>query len=651
MTPLPSRRNGHGRVARYLIVAVGAVAALVVGLLVALALLADSVIRKAVVDQASARTGREVTIEHLQIQPFSYAPRVRVSGVRIANADWANADRLADLEAGEVAISLPHLVIGRVVIPHLELERPRAFLERNAAGRGNWVFKDEPEVSAGTPVLPAVRSLRVTDAYGELVEGGRKSFVRLNVERRDDPGLSLAASGEGNWRGAPVKLKARAGAMDELVARGHPYPLQIEVASGRATLSYDGVMRPGDEAEPFAGRVCARGQDLSDLRDLAGMPLPHTKPYDLAAHLARRADGWHVDDLAGRVGTSDVRGTLALTTHGERPFLHARLDSKLLDLADLGGFVGATPNKPNPAAKSGRVVPGGGFDARGLQRFDADVTLKAGRLLQSDKLPLDQFEAHLVLDQGRLALDPLNFGVAKGKVSSRVGIDVRRQPMAATGDMRFEGLRLSELLPRSGGEAGGIGAVDGRAKLSSRGMSTGELLGHLDGEGGLVIRGGEMSNLLLEIAGLDGGEAVRFLVGGDRRVAIRCGVASFKTTKGVLRSEVFVLDTQDTKITGDAVVDLAQETMQISFYPQPKDPSIAVLRAPLHIKGPFAKPAVSVDKTAIATRAGAALLLGMVNPFLALVPLVETGGGEDADCSALVKDVSASKDLGRTPRQ
>ena len=112
-----------------------------------------------------------------------------------------------------------------------------------------------------------------------------------------------------------------------------------------------------------------------------------------------------------------------------------------------------------------------------------------------------------------------------------------------------------------------------------------------------------------------------------------------------------MLDTQDTKITGEARVDLGEEVMQVSFYPQPKDPSIAVLRAPLHIKGPFAKPSVGVDKTAIAARAGAALLLGMVNPLLALIPMVETGGGEDADCGSLVRDVSAGKDVGRSPKQ
>jgi uncharacterized protein involved in outer membrane biogenesis len=641
----------RGRMLRPILTGIGVAVALVIALLGAVAFLDDTLIREAVVKTLAERTGRDVAIEHLRIQPFSPAPRVKVSGLRIGNAEWAKARHMAELDDGEVAISVAHLLIGRIVLQDVRLQGPRLFLERDARGRSNWAFGDRESAPQRSRTLPAVRSFRVADAYGEILEGGRRSFIRLTVDRIDDAERPVAASGEGEWRGAPLKVSARAGAVDTLMAGSEPYPLVIEVESGRATFAYDGEMRPADPAQPFAGRVRAKGRDAWDLRDLAGISLPHTKPYEITARLARREDGWHVEDIDGRVGASDLRGALSLLERGDRPFLQARLSSKRLDLADLGGLVGAPPQRPNSAKRSDRVVPDEPLDMRGLNRFDADVLFEAERFLQSARLPLDRLRAHLVLDHGRLTIDPLDFGVAKGTVATRVRLDARRQPMTASADVRFERLRLAELLPRADGSAGGTGAIDGRAKLTSRGGASDALLAHLNGDVGLVMRGGEMSNLLLEIAGLDAGEAVKFLVGGDRRVPIRCGVASFKAVDGVLNSEVLVLDTQDTKITGEARVDLGREMMQISLYPQPKDPSIAVLRAPLHIKGPFAKPSVGVDKTAIAARAGAALLLGMVNPLLALVPMVETGGGEDADCGALVRDVTAGKDVGRSPKQ
>ncbi len=649
-TPRPHRQRGG--IARRLAIGAGIVVGLVVLLLAAVAALDDTVVRKAVIEAAEARTGRDVEIESLQIQPFALAPRVRVSGVRIANADWAQAEHLATLAAADVAVSLPHLLLGRLVLPHVRLEAPHAYLERDRDGRGNWSFDDDQEPSDAPRTLPAVRSVSVQDGYAELREGDAKSFLNLDVAHdASESGLPIAASARGEWRGAAITAEARAGAVDDLLAGSRPYPLRVAATSGRAQFSYDGEMRPDDPAQPFAGRITASGRDLWDLRDLAGVPFPHTKPYEASAHLARRADGWHVTDLDARVGRSDLRGTLSLTSREGRPFVSVRTESKLLDLADLGGLVGAKPGQGEANPKPGEVVPEKPFDTRRLTEFDADVALQAQTLRQTANLPLDHLDARAVLREGRLTLDPLDFGVAKGKVDAAIRADARAQPMAVEADLAFQRLRLAELLPRGDNSAGGVGAIDGRAKLASRGNAPDELLGRLEGELGFVIRGGDMSNLLLEIAGLDAGEAVRFLVGGDRKVPIHCGVASFKAKNGVLTSDVLVLDTEDTKIGGEARIDLGAEQMRIDLYPQPKDPSIAVLRSPLHIKGSFEKPQVGVDRTALAARAGAAILLGMVNPLLAVLPLVETGGADDTNCNALVADVTRKRDVGRSPSQ
>jgi hypothetical protein len=43
------------------------------------------------------------------------------------------------------------------------------------------------------------------------------------------------------------------------------------------------------------------------------------------------------------------------------------------------------------------------------------------------------------------------------------------------------------------------------------------------------------------------------------------------------------------------------------------------------------------EKTALAGRAGLALLLGAINPLLALAATIETGPGQDADCTDVLK--------------
>lgn len=59
--------------------------------------------------------------------------------------------------------------------------------------------------------------------------------------------------------------------------------------------------------------------------------------------------------------------------------------------------------------------------------------------------------------------------------------------------------------------------------------------------------------------------------------------------------------------------------------------------------GTFSDPSVAVEKGPLALRAGAAILLGMVNPFAALIPLIETGPGTDSNCAELLASVEKAQ--------
>ena len=72
----------------------------------------------------------------------------------------------------------------------------------------------------------------------------------------------------------------------------------------------------------------------------------------------------------------------------------------------------------------------------------------------------------------------------------------------------------------------------------------------------------------------------------------------------------------------------------------PKDFSPLTLRTPLLVGGSFANPQVSADAGPLTLKLGAALLLGLLNPLAALIPLLDPGNADEAqrgaaDCLAL----------------
>jgi uncharacterized protein involved in outer membrane biogenesis len=199
--------------------------------------------------------------------------------------------------------------------------------------------------------------------------------------------------------------------------------------------------------------------------------------------------------------------------------------------------------------------------------------------------------------------------------------------------------RLAQLFPTVRLMQDSTGLVGARLRLAGRGNSVAAMLASASGDLGVAMAGGDVSNLLIEYAGLDGGEALRFLVGGDRKTAIRCAVGLFKVQDGVAMSRTLVFDTEDTNIGGAGRLDFRDETLDVTLRPQPKDRSILSVRSPIRLRGTFAQPTVAVERGPLAARAGAAVLLGLVNPLAALAATIETGPGTDSDCETLLASV------------
>ena len=70
-----------------------------------------------------------------------------------------------------------------------------------------------------------------------------------------------------------------------------------------------------------------------------------------------------------------------------------------------------------------------------------------------------------------------------------------------------------------------------------------------------------------------------------------------------------------------------------------RDTLLRSVRSPLYLQGTFSKPDVSVDKGVLAMKAGGAIALAAVAaPIAALLPLINTGPGQDSACGKLLAD-------------
>jgi len=602
--------------------------------------------------RVTAATGREFSIDGDLGVDLGLTPRIRADRISLANPPGARAKRMATLERLELRIKLLPLLRGRVELPYVDLQTPRLALERDATGKGNWVFDTKKE--SKEPVrIPLVRDLRVENGELKVHEPALRTDLRLSLNSgKPAPGETrapLLAKGEGSYRGRPFKLDGRVDSPLDLQDKEHPYHVDVRAEAGETHAHASGALLGQLQLDDFDILFEMAGADLGDLYDLLGIALPQTPPYALKGRLGHvvnsAGDVWSYRKFAGKVGDSDVAGDASIDVGGERPMLKAELVSRLLDFDDLAGFLGATPSiaanetaseeqrrKAAEQKAKPRVLPDTAFNLDKLRVMDADVKLRAERI-DAPKLPLEKMSAHLHLNDGVLKLEPLDFMAAGGKIASRITLDARNPIIDTTAVADVRGLELGKLFPTVQITRKGAGLLAGAMALKAKGNSVADMLGGADGNIGLVMGPGHVSNLLVELAGLDVAESLKYLINKDRQTPLRCAYADFNVEGGQMGVRALAFDTSDTVIFGQGNIDLREEAIDLRLVPQPKDKSPVALRVPLKIGGTFKDPSFHPEAGPLILRSAAAAALYSVAPPAALLALIETGPGENIDCT------------------
>jgi len=154
-----------------------------------------------------------------------------------------------------------------------------------------------------------------------------------------------------------------------------------------------------------------------------------------------------------------------------------------------------------------------------------------------------------------------------------------------------------------------------------------------------------VSHLMVEGAGIDVAQALGMLIKGDDALRMNCAVADFGVKDGVLRPNAALIDTRDSLISVGGSVSLAQEQLDLRAVVEPKDFSPLALRSPILVRGTFAAPKVSLEAAPIARKVAGSVLLGLITPLAAVIPLLDFGDKKDAEedgCRTLVRNFKAS---------
>ncbi|MDP3489522.1 MAG: AsmA family protein [Phenylobacterium sp.] len=647
----PEARQGYRRTALW---SGGVVGAVILALGLFLLLFDWNLLRGPIGAFASARLGREVVLAgDLEAKPWSLRPQATVNGLSIGDPEWAGDGKTLEIERLTVQMELLPLFRGRTILTRLELTRPVARLRRDGEGRATWDFsrpgaKDEPVD------LPAIRRFIIEGGQLEVIDDQRDLRFSGGVEAQEvrggDAGFSL--TGDGELNGEVFRLRVNGGPLIN-VNPDEPYPFDVDIRAGATQVTAKGALPEPFDFGRFGLDLTAEGPDLSRLYAITGLALPNTPPYRLSGRLVREGQIYRLDDLGGRLGDSDLSGSLRVDVSDDRPFLSADLSSRRLDLDDLATLFGGAPSvgagetASEPQKEMARrlraeqrLFPDATLQVDRIRSMDAELTYRA-EAIEAPNLPLRGARVHLTLKDGFLDADEVVFSLPQGAFAGRISLDARPDVPITDLDMRLTRARLEQLLPAAeGGVAPLSGDLLGRVQLRGAGASVHRAFANAEGEALLVVPQGEIREAFAELIGINVTRGLGLLLTDDQsRTPVRCAVAHFKGTKGVLRADHIVFDTGPVLGRGEGEIDLGRERIDFRLDGEPKEPRLIRLMAPVTVSGPMLSPEVGVEAAGAIVQGGLAVALGVVAaPLAALLPFIDPGLAEDAACGALISE-------------
>ncbi|MBL26169.1 MAG: hypothetical protein CMM50_01270 [Rhodospirillaceae bacterium] len=625
---------------------------LVVGVVLLIAFFDWNWLKGPITAFGSDRTGRKVEIlGDIDVPHLSWTPLVSFKRVRLGNPDWAKDENLAEIEELRFRIDIKALLGGTVKLPEVDLIGPDIRLLKDAEGRKNWDFSSVGTVDATLPDdrtdVPVVDHIAIENGrlrYDDAPAGFslEADVGTLEGERGAGSG-KIQIAGKGTLQGAAFDLDVTAGSIEALRSGAAPYPVDFSFEIGETRAKGSGQIADPVLFDGIDMTVAIAGSNAERLYDYFNILAPATPPYRLQGHLIGNDGVWRFESFDGTIGNSDLAGDIVFDNSGERLHISGDMHSKEVDFIDIGPLIGVSEQtyaearaeedipaegeqqtaEPDGAEEDEDpyILPDAPLRIEGVRSVDADVKYAVDRIVAPDA-EWGNVLVNVKIDDGVLALDPLTADFAGGRIESVVTINAQDRPVVTDYDIAVVKARLERVVARAGLEADASGDFHLRLKLTGRGDSVRESLGSSDGRVVLAVGDGNLSALIVELAGLDVGESLLLVLSDDTQdtTALRCGIGILDVAKGVMTLKNFVLDTADANVTGAGTIDLGEELVDTRFQAHPKDPSILSIGSPVHIQGRLSGVDWSISLPEVIEE----------------MPFVSLGLANDNDCSGMI---------------
>ena len=606
----------------------------------------------------SSLTERQVKVAgdfQLYFNPFNV--KFLAEGMTVSNPAWASKPNFFESKLIDTTIATWTLLFGKRRVNWLQLVGGNVDLEWDAQSKRNtWTFGD-PNKKAEPFELPLIRAaivqgtnIRYRDPVLQL-----NADIKVETVKAADTQFAndVQFSGNGTMRAKPFTVAGSLMSPNETITGGKNQ-LRLEARAASTVLVVSGTLPGATEIEGADLKMGARGPNLSILFDFLGVAIPDTRTYRITSNLTKRGAEWRFTAMKGMVGASDIAGLMTISMPNNRLNIDADLKTNVLDIIDVGPFIGYDPERLDAQGGKGaitqvagapRILPDAPLRVDAIKRFDAHVDYSVTRV-RAESFPISNIALTLDLDRSLLKLSPLTFDIARGHLSSDIAINARGTPVVTDYDIRLSPTPMGRLLAGFGvEESGTTGTLKARIQMKGEGDTVHESLATSDGRIAIIMPKGSFWTRNIQLGELDVGTFITKMFQGKLKepVQINCGLIAFTVRDGIAAADPILIDTAKNVMLGRGGFSFKNESLDLAYRADGKKFSFLSGQSPVGLGGYFAAPKLDIISPELVGRAGAGIGLGaIVSPLAAVIAFVDVGDAKSASCGPVLSGANAA---------
>jgi len=297
------------------------------------------------------------------------------------------------------------------------------------------------------------------------------------------------------------------------------------------------------------------------------------------------------------------------------PFVSANLASDLLYLADIERSVqvynvfAATDNEEIEIELEESFV----------RQARVELEIRVAEL-DADGWKVENIHAKGHYQDGVAELESLRMSYLKGTVNARMRVDTSRSPASVAIKGRIDKLDMGNLLTSLELTPLVTGALDSTFDISMQAGDRTAISGSLNGRVEASIWGGKFGNRLIDL----GGENIeRWMFSdesGSGAAKLVCAVVALDFSNGRGNVKSVVIETDNVRVIGAGDIDLASDSIALSFTTRPKRHELVDVVTPFSVSGKLSEPVVNIVSGVVAKRVAEEILMAPFNVLGLLLP-------------------------------